>query len=298
MLSLLIIVLRLSAAFVSISDFLEHLVDLPVIVELRNGEEYTGVLQSLDDDNVQLTSPELVIHQSHIKDIRGADAGDERRLVGQAPSDAQRASLKTVWPQPGPAAEVARNRRYMDLNMLITLNGDRKIRGTMRGFDQFMNCVVDEAIDETRRRTVSMPGQIVVRGNSIVHMELLDRRLEDGDVATSDQELPAPASSLLASRLAPTSFEELPNFLQVAEERRRVQPINLIFRFLQESALIQVWLYEQVNVRIEGTIIGFDEYMNLVLDNATEVHLKNKTRKSLGRIMLKGDNITLIQRAA
>ena len=46
---------------------------------------------------------------------------------------------------------------------------------------------------------------------------------------------------------------------------------------------------------IEGHIIGFDEYMNLVLDEAAEVHLKRGTMKRVGRIMLKGDNITLIQ---
>ncbi len=40
---------------------------------------------------------------------------------------------------------------------------------------------------------------------------------------------------------------------------------------------------------------GFDEYMNLVLDEAEEVSTKRKTRKPLGRIMLKGDNITLMQ---
>ncbi|XP_036625403.1 small nuclear ribonucleoprotein E-like [Trichosurus vulpecula] len=67
-----------------------------------------------------------------------------------------------------------------------------------------------------------------------------------------------------------------------------VQPINLIFRYLQN----QVWLYEQVNMRIEGCIIGFDEYTNLVLDDAEEIHSKTKSRKQLGRIMLKGDNIT------
>jgi len=54
-------------------------------------------------------------------------------------------------------------------------------------------------------------------------------------------------------------------------------------------------LYENVNTRIEGHIVGFDEYMNLVLDEATEVHTKRNTEKKLGRIMLKGDNITLIQ---
>ena len=45
----------------------------------------------------------------------------------------------------------------------------------------------------------------------------------------------------------------------------------------------------------KGEIVGFDEYMNLVLDNAAEVHLKRGTMKKVGRIMLKGDNITLIQ---
>ena len=53
-----------------------------------------------------------------------------------------------------------------------------------------------------------------------------------------------------------------------------VQPINLIFRYLQNRARIQIWLYEQTKVRIEGHIIGFDEYMNLVLDEAEEVNIK------------------------
>jgi len=72
---------------------------------------------------------------------------------------------------------------------------------------------------------------------------------------------------------------------------------NLIFRFLQNKSRIQVWLFDQTEVRIEGKIIGFDEYMNLVLDEAEEVQLKLKTRKPLGRILLKGDNITLMMRA-
>lgn len=46
---------------------------------------------------------------------------------------------------------------------------------------------------------------------------------------------------------------------------------------------------------MEGRIIGFDEYMNLVLDEAEEVSVKRKTRKALGRILLKGDCICLMQ---
>nr|ACO14797.1 Probable small nuclear ribonucleoprotein E [Caligus clemensi] len=74
-----------------------------------------------------------------------------------------------------------------------------------------------------------------------------------------------------------------------------VQPINLIFRYLQNRTRVSVWLYENVNTKIEGHIVGFDEYMNLVLADAAEVHLKKGTTKNVGTIMLKGDNITLIQ---
>ncbi|CAO3617034.1 unnamed protein product [Cunninghamella echinulata] len=74
-----------------------------------------------------------------------------------------------------------------------------------------------------------------------------------------------------------------------------VQPINLIFRYLQNKSRVQIWLFENSDMRIEGQIIGFDEFMNLVLEQAEEVSTKDKTRRSVGRIMLRGDNITLIQ---
>lgn len=63
---------------------------------------------------------------------------------------------------------------------------------------------------------------------------------------------------------------------------------------MEQKARIQIWLFEQKDLRIEGRIIGFDEYMNLVLEDAEEVSIKKKTRKALGRILLKGDNITLM----
>jgi small nuclear ribonucleoprotein E len=34
--------------------------------------------------------------------------------------------------------------------------------------------------------------------------------------------------------------------------------------------------------------------MNLVLDDATEVNMKKDSRKQIGRILLKGDNIALV----
>ncbi|XP_065911916.1 small nuclear ribonucleoprotein E-like [Dysidea avara] len=74
-----------------------------------------------------------------------------------------------------------------------------------------------------------------------------------------------------------------------------VQPINLIFRCLQNRTRVSIWLYGRTTMRIEGVVIGFDEFMNLVLDSAEEVYRKKQTRRPIGRIMLRGDNITLIQ---
>ncbi|XP_032733041.1 small nuclear ribonucleoprotein E-like [Lontra canadensis] len=73
-----------------------------------------------------------------------------------------------------------------------------------------------------------------------------------------------------------------------------VQPINLIFRYLQSRSQIQVRPYEQVIMQVEGCITDFDEYMNLILGDAKEIHSETKSRKQLGWIVLKGDNITLL----
>ena len=48
---------------------------------------------------------------------------------------------------------------------------------------------------------------------------------------------------------------------------------------------------------IEGQIIGFDEYMNFVLDGAQEIDVKTEKRVDVGRILHKGDAITLMQEA-
>ena len=48
---------------------------------------------------------------------------------------------------------------------------------------------------------------------------------------------------------------------------------------VQKRRRIQVWLYEQVNMRIEGGVAGFEEYMNLVLDDVEEIRSTTKSRK-------------------
>jgi len=56
-----------------------------------------------------------------------------------------------------------------------------------------------------------------------------------------------------------------------------------------------VWLYEDTKLQIEGQIIGFDEYMNMTLEDAVEI--QGGKRTEVGRILLKGDSISLLQDA-
>lgn len=53
----------------------------------------------------------------------------------------------------------------------MVLNANRHVSGVLRGFDQFMNIVLDSAIDEKLKTDI---GMIVVRGNSIVTIEALE----------------------------------------------------------------------------------------------------------------------------
>lgn len=87
-------------------------------------------------------------------------------------------------------------------------------------------------------------------------------------------------------------------------------PINFIFKLLQQHSTVSIWLYEQLGIRIEGKIRvdaptllyfssglliisfsqGFDEFMNLVIDDAVEVKQATKAedekRRDLGATVL------------
>ncbi|KAJ5144210.1 uncharacterized protein N7515_002997 [Penicillium bovifimosum] len=85
----------------------------------------------------------------------------------------------------------------------------------------------------------------------------------------------------------------------MAGRKTLLAPIHYIFSLLQKRSTVSIWLYEQLAFRIEGKIRGFDEFMNLVIDDAVEVRLATKTevekRRPLGQVLLKGDNVSLIQ---
>lgn len=64
-------------------------------------------------------------------------------------------------------------KQYMDKKLRLRLNGNRNVVGTLRGFDQFLNVVLDDATNDTTSEKTPM-GMIVVRGNSVVSMEALE----------------------------------------------------------------------------------------------------------------------------
>ncbi|KAF0922302.1 hypothetical protein E2562_031796 [Oryza meyeriana var. granulata] len=55
----------------------------------------------------------------------------------------------------------------------VKLNANRVIIGTLRGFDQFMNLVVDNTVEVNGNDKTDI-GMVVVRGNSVVMIEALE----------------------------------------------------------------------------------------------------------------------------
>ncbi|KAF8525374.1 like-Sm ribonucleoprotein [Gautieria morchelliformis] len=65
-------------------------------------------------------------------------------------------------------------KKFMDKKLFIHLQGGRKISGILRGFDIFLNLVVDDALEETVAASKHPIGTVVVRGNSVTSMETLE----------------------------------------------------------------------------------------------------------------------------
>ena len=78
-------------------------------------------------------------------------------------------------------------------------------------------------------------------------------------------------------------------------QRTIIKPVNYLFQLFKSKSKVEIWLFENDETIFQGLIYGFDEYMNMVLYDAEEINKKKGTRINHGKIMLKGDNITLIR---
>merc|ERR1712240_943523 len=66
-------------------------------------------------------------------------------------------------------------KKYMDKQICLKLNGGRQVEGTLRGFDPFMNLVVDTTVEVKKTGERNNIGMVVVRGNSVVMLEAMER---------------------------------------------------------------------------------------------------------------------------
>jgi len=64
--------------------------------------------------------------------------------------------------------------KYMDKPLSLKLVAQRHIKGTLRGFDQFMNMVLENTEEIISDKEKNDLGMVVVRGNAIVMMECME----------------------------------------------------------------------------------------------------------------------------
>jgi small nuclear ribonucleoprotein len=52
--------------------------------------------------------------------------------------------------------------------VLVRLRGGKSLRGILKGFDQHMNLVLEDAEDTTNNEKVEKIGDIIVRGDNVI----------------------------------------------------------------------------------------------------------------------------------
>ena len=74
-------------------------------------------------------------------------------------------------------------KKYMGKMVGLKLNNNRQVQGTLAGYDQFMNLVVDDAVQVISSSEQRKLGQIVVRGNSVIRLEHLGKKWAQAEAA-------------------------------------------------------------------------------------------------------------------
>lgn len=63
---------------------------------------------------------------------------------------------------------------------------------------------------------------------------------------------------------------------------------------MNKQQRVCVWLVHDTQTKIEGNLLGYDEFMNVVLGDAMEVNRKSSETTALGKILLRSDNVGVI----
>ncbi|MXX20473.1 MAG: RNA-binding protein [Cenarchaeum sp. SB0665_bin_23] len=69
--------------------------------------------------------------------------------------------------------------------------------------------------------------------------------------------------------------------------------VDMAVKVLDESINEVVLIKLKGNKTIRGTLLGFDQHMNLMLDSSEEVNADGGSN-NLGKIVVRGDNVIMI----
>lgn len=78
----------------------------------------------------------------------------------------------TTYGKAGPGADL---RMFMEKRLVVTVNQKRKIIGQLRGYDMFMNIVLDNAVEIVKPEVTRKIGTVIIRGNAVLTWECLDK---------------------------------------------------------------------------------------------------------------------------
>eukprot|EP00949_MAST-11_sp_MAST-11-sp1_P003010 g3010.t1 len=67
-------------------------------------------------------------------------------------------------------------KKYMGKLLAVKMNANRTVKGELQGYDQFMNLVLENAVEVVKGGGQDVPiGTVVIRGNSVIRLEALQR---------------------------------------------------------------------------------------------------------------------------
>jgi len=69
--------------------------------------------------------------------------------------------------------------------------------------------------------------------------------------------------------------------------------VDMAVKVLDESINQVVLIKLKGNKTLRGNLLGFDQHMNLLLESSEEIPIEGDT-KSLGTIIVRGDNVVMI----
>ncbi|XP_049849186.1 probable small nuclear ribonucleoprotein G [Schistocerca gregaria] len=62
-------------------------------------------------------------------------------------------------------------KKFMEKRLLVKINGGRQVTGILRGYDQYLNLVLDNAVEEVSSTERNQMGSTFIRGSSVLMVE-------------------------------------------------------------------------------------------------------------------------------